>query len=128
MLFKLFVLCTGDQNIGQNAQQQSASDGSQRDFAEGNGQAAHTGDQDHGNHKQVLALTQIYLLYHLQAADSDEAVQSGANAAHDAVGDGSQESNEGGPKKEITMHMMAAVVMVMTEAFRVMATQPTDSP
>ena len=33
-----------------------------------------------------------------------------------------------GPKKEMTMHMMAAVVMVTTEALRVMATQPTDSP
>ena len=33
-----------------------------------------------------------------------------------------------GPKKEMTMHIIAAVVMVTTEAFRVMATQPTDSP
>ena len=33
-----------------------------------------------------------------------------------------------GPKKEITMLMIAAVVMVMTDAFLVIATQPTDSP
>ena len=33
-----------------------------------------------------------------------------------------------GPKKEITIHITAVVVMVTTDALRVMATQPTDSP
>ena len=33
-----------------------------------------------------------------------------------------------GPMKETRMAMMAVVVMVTTEALRVMATQPTDSP
>ena len=33
-----------------------------------------------------------------------------------------------GPKKEITMHIIAVAMMVTTEALPVIATQPTDSP
>ena len=95
MVFELVGLCFGDQDIGQDAQDQSAGDGGQGDLTEGDGQAANAGDQNDGDHKQILALVQVYLLHHLQAGNSDEAVQCHANAAHHAVGDGSQEGDEG---------------------------------
>ena len=47
----LFLRCAGDQNIGQNAQHQCAGNGGQGDLSEGDSQAAHTGDEDHGDHK-----------------------------------------------------------------------------
>ena len=83
-------LALGQHDIGQDAQDQSAGNGGQGDLAEGQGQTADAGDQDHSNHEQVLALAQIHLLDHLQTANCDEAVQGDANTAHNAVGDGSR--------------------------------------
>jgi len=87
------ALC--QQSVGDDAQDQCAGDGSQSHLAEGDGQTANAGDQNHSNYKQVLAGAQIDLLDHLQTGNCDEAVQSDADTAHDAVGDGSQEGNEG---------------------------------
>ncbi len=92
---ELVFLSLGEHHVGQDAQDQSAGDGGQGDLAEGNGQAADAGDQDHSSNEQVLAGTQVDLLDHLQTGNCDEAVQGDADTAHDAVGDGSQEGNEG---------------------------------
>ncbi len=92
---KLVILALGNHHIGDDTQDQSAGNGGQGDLAEGDGQTADTGDQDHSSYEQVLAGAQVHLLDHLQAGNCDEAVQGDAHAAHDAVGDGGQEGNEG---------------------------------
>ena len=92
---ELLVLSLGDHQVDDDAQNQRAGDGGQSDLADGHCHAADAGDQDGSNHEQILVLAQIHLLDHLQTGNSDEAVQSHANAAHNAVGDGGQEGDEG---------------------------------
>ena len=79
--WKLVFLTLSQDGVGDDAQDQSAGDGSQGDLTEGNAQTADAGNQDGCNHEQVLAGVQVDLLDHLQTGNSDEAVQSHANAA-----------------------------------------------
>ena len=91
----LRILSLGYDQVDDDAQDQSASDRGQSHLAEGQGQAADAGNQDHSNHEQVLAGIQVDLLDHLQTGHSDEAVQGDADTAHDAAGDGVKEGDEG---------------------------------
>ena len=104
---ELVFLALGEHHIGQDAQNQSAGDSSQSNFAvsaKGHAQTADAGDQDCGNHKQVLAGVQVDLLNHLQTGNGDEAVQSHADTAHNAVGDRGQEGDKGTEEGDYHAH------------------------
>ena len=91
---KLFVRALSEHHVGEDAEDQRASDGGQGNLAEGDRQTADTGDEDDGGNEQVLVSFQVDLLDHLKTADSDEAVQSHAHTTHDAGGDGVNECYE----------------------------------
>lgn len=95
-LFSLFVLLSvAEHNIRQDAEDECAGDGGYRDLAEGDGQAADTGDKNNGDNEEVSVIFEVNFLDHLQTADCDEAVERDAHAAHDAGGNRSEESCEG---------------------------------
>ena len=96
------------EQVGDNAQDQGAGNGGQGDLAEGDGEVADTGNEDHRDREEVLTLTQIHLLRHLQTADSDETVECHADTAHDAVGDGGQEGDEGAEEGDDEAHHSSA--------------------
>ncbi len=91
-LFCFFlVLHAAEHQVCQDAEDQSACNGSQGDFAEADGQTADTRDQDNGDDEEVAVVVEVNLLDHLQTGDCDETVQSDADAAHDAAGDCGEE-------------------------------------
>lgn len=54
-LFSLFALLSvAEHNIRQDAEDECAGDGGYRDLAEGDGQAADTGDKNNGDNEEVL--------------------------------------------------------------------------
>ena len=93
-----------ENDVDQDAQDQGASNSGQGDLTDGHCHAADTGDQDGSNHEQILVLVQIYLLDHLQAGASDEAIQSDADAAHYTAGNGIQECHEGAEEGDQDAH------------------------
>ena len=60
--------------------------------------AADTRDKDNGDNEEVPVILKVDLLDHLETADCDEAVESYADAAHDAGGNGGEEGCERGDK------------------------------
>ena len=101
---KLLVLCFGDNQVDDDAQDQSASSGGKGDLTNGHCHAADAGDQDGSDYEQILVLVQVYLLDHLQTGASDEAVQGGADTAHDTAGNGIQEGHEGSEEGDHDAH------------------------
>ena len=74
-LFSLFVLLSvAEHNIRQDAEDECAGDGGYRDLAEGDGQAADTGDKNNGDNEEVSVILEVNFLDHLQTGHSDAAV------------------------------------------------------
>lgn len=102
--FFFFLAADRAEQVGDDAENQRAGNGSNRNFAEVQRQSADAGNQNHGYHKQVLVIAKVYFLNHLQAGYGDEAVQGDANAAHHAVGNGGKEGYERRHKRSHNRH------------------------
>ena len=84
LFFGNLVLLFGEDGVGQDAQDQSAGNGPDFHSAEGDSHTADTHDEDDAGGEEVAVLVQVNLLEHLEAGGGDEAVESDADAAHDA--------------------------------------------
>ena len=94
LFFGNLVLLFGEDGVGQDAQNQSAGNGPDFHSAEGDSHTADTHNEDDAGGEEVAVLVQVNLLEHLEAGGGDEAVESDADAAHDAGGDGLQEADQ----------------------------------
>ena len=68
--------------------------------AEIEGEAADAGNEDGGDDEEVLVVSEVDALEHLETGDRDEAVESYAGAAHNALGYGVDYGYEGGEEGE----------------------------
>ena len=94
---KLFVfgLVLTKNDIGEDTEDECGGDAGDGDLTEVEGQTADAGDEDGSNYEEVAVLTQVNDLEHLQTRDGDEAVESDADTADDAGGNGVDELYEG---------------------------------
>jgi len=98
------VLLGGEQSVGQDAEDQSAGDVGDVDLANTQCHAANAGDQNRGNGEQIAVFIEIHLLDHLQAGNSDKAVERDTDTTHDAAGNGIQERHEGAKEGDGQTH------------------------
>ena len=89
------AVATVEDDIDQDADDQTGSNGTDLDIAEVERQTADAAYQDGGNNEQVAVVVQVNRLDHFKAAYRDEAVERDADAADDAGGDRIYKADEG---------------------------------
>ena len=93
-LFFCFIAHFIEQNIGNNAQNQSTGNRSERDLSNRECHTADSGNQNDRRSKQIPVIIEINRLQHLQAGYSDETVQSDTDTTHDTAWNRGQERGE----------------------------------
>ena len=105
----------GEDHVGDDTEDQSGSDGSNGDdlayravigdsVRDLDGKATDTGDQNSGYNEQVVIVVEVKVLEHLETADGDKAVESQANAAHDAARDSLEQAHDRGKEGQNDTH------------------------
>ena len=96
-LFLIFAR-VGDE-VGDNAKDHREGKRSELDggVAEGEieDESADAADEDRGDGEEVAVVIEVDFAEHLETRDRDEAIESDASAAHDALRDGVDEGDEG---------------------------------
>ena len=92
----LFFILSGFRydNVYDDTENKRASDSCDGYFADSHCHTSDTRNKDNGCGEEVSVLLEIYLLDHLKSRYGDKAVESDANAAHYAAGNGIEECYE----------------------------------
>ena len=83
------------EGIYEDAEDEGGSDVGDGDGTEVEGQTADTGDEDGSDNEEVAVVIKIHVLEHPETGNSDEAIESYADAAHDAGRNGIDKGYEG---------------------------------
>lgn len=90
----MFFFESAENEVGQDAEDESDCDSRDLNFAEGEHQSADTGDEDCADNEEVAVVVEVDVFNHLETADCDKAVQCDAGAAHYAFGNRRYEGYE----------------------------------
>ena len=90
-----FVLAGAEDDVHDDAEDESRGDGREGDLAEVEREAADARDEYRRDDEEVPVVAEVDVLYHLETAHCDKAVESDADAADDADGDGVHKGDEG---------------------------------
>ena len=109
------VLNLGENGVCDDSEDESRCDSGDGDFAcdftcfgncvgDADNKSSDTGDEYRSNYEKVLVVGKVDILEHLKSRYGDEAVESQANAAHYAGGNGAKESHYGADEGKHDAH------------------------